>query len=69
MAEMAVGNRPEFRRGHVDYGPEAPPEVMIISLLAFYLGRALTDSDGYAEIINGALDNTGARYRLQRRGH
>src|SRR5512132_2981265 len=20
MAEMAVGNRPEFRRGHVDYG-------------------------------------------------
>src|SRR5207253_1733263 len=23
MAEMAVGNRPEFRRGHVDYGARA----------------------------------------------
>jgi hypothetical protein len=47
--------------------PGAPPGVLLVSLLAFSLGRALTDSDDFAEIANGALDKTGARYRLQRR--
>jgi hypothetical protein len=49
--------------------PDAPPGVMAVTLLAVYLGRALADSDDFAAIINGVLDNAGARYRLQRRGH
>ena len=49
--------------------PDAPPGVMAVTLLAVYLSRALADSDDFAAVINAALDNTGAHYRLQRRGH
>ena len=49
--------------------PEAPPRVAVVTLLAFYLGRATLESDDFVGVINGALDIIGARYRLQRRGH